>query len=116
MACDHERDVVLGDSQREYDQFGVEERSRREFLIVLAAFGMSTALPCTPLLAQDAAKIAKSPAETPKTFRVWVFSDAHVGRDKKYGSRESLAEALRKSESESGFDWEHALDCDDIYS
>ena len=114
MARDHERDVVLADSQREYNQFGVRERSRREFLIVLAAFGMSTALACGPLLAQDAAKIAKPPAETPKTFRVWVFSDAHVGRDKKYGPRESLAEALRQSESASGFDWDIALDLGDI--
>ena len=114
MACHHEREVALADSQREYNQFGVRERSRREFLIVLAAFGMSTALACAPLLAQDAAKIAKSPAETPKTFRVWVFSDAHVGRDKKYGSRESLAEALRQSESASGFDWDIALDLGDI--
>src|SRR5450432_4594913 len=114
MACDRERDIVLADSQREYNQFGVGERSRREFLIVLAAFGMSTALACSPLLAQDAAKIAKSSAETPKTFRVWVFSDAHVGRDKKYGPRESLAEALRQSESASGFDWDIALDLGDV--
>jgi hypothetical protein len=52
--------------------------------------------------------------EAPGTFRVWVFSDAHVGRDKKYGNRESLAEALRQSESAPGFHWDIALDLGDM--
>jgi hypothetical protein len=43
-----------------------------------------------------------------------VFADAHVGRDKKYGPRESLADALRQSESSSGFDWDIALDLGDV--
>jgi hypothetical protein len=47
-------------------------------------------------------------------FRVWVFSDAHVGRDKKYGPRDSLAEAISQSESASGFDWDIALDLGDM--
>jgi len=46
---------------------------------------------------------------------VWVFSDAHVERDEKYGNgRKSLAEALQQSESQSGFDWDIALDLGDI--
>ena len=49
----------------------------------------------------------------PRTFRVWVFADAHVGTDKKEG-RESLAEPLRQSESTPGFDWELALDLGDM--
>ena len=35
--------------------------------------------------------------QAPRTFRVWVFADAHVGSDQKKG-RESLATALRQSE------------------
>jgi hypothetical protein len=51
--------------------------------------------------------------ESPKTFRVWVFSDAHVGSDKEHG-RDSLAEALRQSESVRGFQWQIALDLGDM--
>ena len=50
---------------------------------------------------------------TPRTFRVWVFSDAHVGTDKKNG-RESLATALRQSKSDTGFPWDIALDLGDM--
>jgi hypothetical protein len=50
---------------------------------------------------------------SPRTFRVWVFSDAHVGTDKAQG-RESLATALRQSESASGFEWDVALDLGDM--
>jgi len=49
----------------------------------------------------------------PRIFRVWVFSDAHVGSDRRWG-RESLAEALRQSESASGFAWDIALDLGDM--
>jgi hypothetical protein len=48
-----------------------------------------------------------------RTFRVWVFADAHVGTDQKNG-RESLATALRQSEGPSGFDWDIALDLGDL--
>jgi hypothetical protein len=51
--------------------------------------------------------------QAPKTFRVWVFSDAHVGSDQKKG-RESLATALRQSEGPSGFSWDIALDLGDM--
>ncbi len=55
----------------------------------------------------------KAQGQAPKTFRVWVFADAHVGTDIKQG-RESLAEAIRQSESSSGFDWDIALDLGDM--
>ena len=51
--------------------------------------------------------------ETPRRFRVWVFSDAHVGSDKANG-RESLTTAIRQSEGASGFDWDIALDLGDM--
>jgi Calcineurin-like phosphoesterase len=51
--------------------------------------------------------------EPPKTFRVWVFADAHVGSDREAG-RESLADAIRQSESGAGFDWDIALDLGDL--
>jgi Calcineurin-like phosphoesterase len=57
--------------------------------------------------------LLKPQGESPKTFRVWVFSDAHVGSDKEHG-RDSLAEALRQSESVRGFQWQIALDLGDI--
>ena len=56
---------------------------------------------------------AAAPAAAPRTFRVWVFSDAHVGTDKEFG-RDSLATALQQSESAAGFDWDIALDLGDI--
>jgi hypothetical protein len=52
-------------------------------------------------------------SQTPQTFRVWVFADAHVGTDLRNG-RESLATALRQSESASGFAWDIALDLGDM--
>ena len=68
-------------------------------------------MPCGSVLA---AENAKPKGESPVRFRVWVFSDAHVGRDKKYGPRDSLAEAISQSESASGFDWDIALDLGDM--
>jgi hypothetical protein len=50
---------------------------------------------------------------TPATFRVWVFSDAHVGSDK-VGGRDSLATAIRQSEGPTGFEWDIALDLGDM--
>ena len=85
------------------------ERSRREFLAAIAALGVCATVPGKSLLAENPV-----PTDKPKTFQVWVFSDAHVGRDKKYGPRESLAEAIRQSESAAGFDWDIALDLGDI--
>jgi hypothetical protein len=51
--------------------------------------------------------------QAPKTFRVWLFSDAHVGSDQNNG-RESLSTALRQSEGASGFSWDIALDLGDM--
>ncbi|HSG35470.1 MAG TPA: metallophosphoesterase, partial [Sphingomonadaceae bacterium] len=52
------------------------------------------------------------------TLRLWAFSDSHVGTDMRHG-RESLADALRQSESggaEGGppFDWDLALNLGDM--
>ncbi|WP_395310179.1 metallophosphoesterase [Mycobacterium sp. AMU20-3851] len=44
-------------------------------------------------------------------FRLWAFGDAHVGTDKQFG-RESLAEAIRQSESD--FAWDIAVDAGDM--
>src|SRR6266702_1224766 len=65
------------------------------------------------LIAVLAFELASADGVAPRIFRVWVFSDAHVGTDKKYG-RESLATALRQSESATGFDWDIALDLGDL--
>jgi hypothetical protein len=48
-----------------------------------------------------------------RTFRVWVFSDAHVGSDLSQG-RESLAIPLSQSEGPKGFDWDIALNLGDL--
>jgi hypothetical protein len=85
--------------------------SRRDFLTALAVLGVSTVMPCSSLLAEEN---AKPKGDSPRRFRVWVFSDAHVGRDKKYGPRDSLAEAISQSESASGFEWDIALDLGDM--
>ena len=85
----------------------------RRFLTLLTALGMATALACGSLLAQNAPHSAKGRGQTPRKFRVWVFADAHVGSDKKHG-RESLAEAIRQSESAEGFEWDIALDLGDM--
>jgi hypothetical protein len=52
-------------------------------------------------------------SQTPRTFRVWVFADAHVGTDLENG-RESLALALRQSEAATGLAWDIALDLGDL--
>ena len=46
--------------------------------------------------------------QTSRTFRVWVFANAHVGTDLEHGL-ESLATAIRQSESANGFPWELAI-------
>lgn len=57
---------------------------------------------------------ARADSQTgPRTFRVWVFSDAHVGSDLRYG-RESLAIPLTQSEGPKGFDWDIALNLGDL--
>jgi hypothetical protein len=66
-----------------------------------------------PFLIVIVAVLARTNAPAPKTFNVWLFSDAHVGTDKTNG-RESLATAIRQSESASGFGWDIALDLGDM--
>ena len=65
------------------------------------------------LIAVLACGLASAESMAPRTFRVWVFADAHVDTDKRNG-RESLATALRQSESAAGFDWDIALDLGDL--
>ena len=73
----------------------------------LSPLSLAIAIACLFL---GPAATAQQPA---RTFRVWVFSDAHVGTDLANG-RESLATALRQSEGPSGFDWDIALDLGDM--
>lgn len=51
---------------------------------------------------------AGADAQPARTFRLWLFADAHVGTDKANG-RDSLATALEQSEGASGFDWDIAF-------
>ncbi len=51
--------------------------------------------------------------QAPRKFRVWVFSDSHVGSDLRAG-RESLAIPLRQSENPGGFEWDVALNLGDV--
>jgi hypothetical protein len=89
------------------------QHSRRGFLGTLAAFGICASVPAS--LLNRTKEDPKLQSKTPSQFRVWVFSDAHVARDQKYGNgRESLADALRQSESDSGFDWDVALNLGDL--
>jgi hypothetical protein len=111
MGRDDGGDLESG-SHRKSDGLATRKGSRREFLTSLTALGLSTAVP-ESLLAPGFAKGAKRPGQTQKEFRVWVWADAHVGTDKKNG-RDSLAEAIRQSESPSGFDWDMALDLGDV--
>ena len=104
---------VVAGSSTTCDQSGTQNHSRRDFLIALVALGMSPVMPCSSWLKQASSNLL-SKSETPKKFRVWAFSDAHVSRDAKYGPRESLAEAIRQSESASGFDWDIALNIGDM--
>jgi hypothetical protein len=65
------------------------------------------------LVATLATGLVHAAAPAPGTFRVWIFSDAHVGTDQQHG-RESLATALKQSESPAGFAWDIALDLGDM--
>jgi len=60
-----------------------------------------------------AARVAVVPVLSSRkpSLRLWAFSDAHVGTDRRRG-RNSLAEALVQSES-GAFDWDIALDLGD---
>jgi len=85
----------------------------RKLATSFADLAMSTLLSCGPVFAQDAVNTVNGRGTAPRVFRVWVFADAHVGTDKKH-SRESLAEAIRQSESAAGFEWDIAVDLGDM--
>ncbi len=70
---------VMWDSNKTTDQLDSSNQSRREFLTALVGLGVSTAISFRSLSAADNAMRKKS--ESPMQFRLWVFSDAHVGRD-----------------------------------
>ena len=91
------------------------DHSRRHFLSAIGAFGVCAPFSGSPWFEAFSGIDHKHPTESARKFGVWVFSDAHVARDEKYGNgRESLAEALQQSESQSGFDWDIALDLGDM--
>ncbi len=48
-----------------------------------------------------------------RPLNLWAFSCAHVGTDLRQGGRESLAEAIRQSESPAGFAWHIAVNLGD---
>lgn len=84
--------------------------TRREFgqktARALALGAASTALPA----------FAQESAASPRQFRVWATSDAHVGTDMRR-DRESLAIAIAQSEGRGpgpGFDWDIALHLGDF--
>lgn len=62
--------------------------------------------------------LGRGTAESSDRFRLWAFSDAHVGSDLRYGHRESLVEAMQQSEfgtpdGAPSFDWDVAVDLGD---
>jgi hypothetical protein len=101
------------DSQEKRRQSAAVGHSRRDFLSAIAAFGVSRTVSLGSLLRAASTKSATSKSQPPKSFRVWLISDAHVGSDMKHG-RESLSTALRQSESATGFDWDIALNLGDM--
>src|SRR5262245_24080589 len=86
--------------------------SKRDVFALLAGLGLS---PLAARFSYAAPATAERAAQSGKqnTFRVWIFSDAHVGTDKRFG-RDSLADPILQSESESGFDWDIAIDLGDL--
>ncbi len=81
--------------------------TRREFHQTVA-LGVTTGL-------ASATRPATSDT-SPRQFRLWATSDAHVGTDRKR-DRESLAEAIRQSEGFGpgpGFDWDMAVHLGDF--
>lgn len=65
-------------------------------------------------LVRASAAADEAPVKTPRQFRLWAISDAHVGTDLRHHQRESLADAIRQSErgGEEGappFEWDIAV-------
>ncbi len=86
--------------------------SRREFTLATAqALALGAVTTTLPASAQETA-----PALSPRQFRLWATSDAHVGTDLKR-KRESLAEAIAHSEGRGpgpGFEWDMAVHLGDF--
>ena len=83
--------------------------SRRKFLATTSLAAVGSSIRPASSFAQSAPSDA---------FSLWAFSDAHVGSDRRYGSRESLVEAISQSEfgTDDGappFDWNIAVDLGD---
>lgn len=79
--------------------------TRRDFLKTSLATGLAVPGAAAPQASAD-------------TLRLWAFSDAHVGSDRRYGRRESLVEAIQQSEfgtpdGAPSFDWDVAVDLGD---
>jgi hypothetical protein len=113
MTRKHGLDSAAVSSRHARGRLDKRQPSRREFLAELAVVGTAAYLAPSSLLAQDALQTVAPRGDGSRTFGIWVFSDAHVGRDKNNG-RESLAEAIRQSESAAGFNWNIALDLGDM--
>ena len=94
-----------------------EKRSltRREFTrTTCQAVMLGAAAQGLPLAAQEP---APATAASPRQFRLWATSDAHVGTDLRKNGRESLADAIRQSEGfgeSPGFEWDIALHLGDF--
>jgi hypothetical protein len=86
---------------------------RRALPKATAAPGIAALVPTDPL--RGGAGLASVNNGSSKPLRVWVFSGAHVSRDKQYGNGvQRLARVLRQSESASSFAWDIALDLGDL--
>src|SRR4051794_5046757 len=93
-------------------------------IALLGVLAFVTAAPTSPVNTNQPARArsASNSKAAPRIFRVWVFSDAHVGQDLRGplfpgmtgAPRQSLATALRQSEGPRGFDWDIALDLGDL--
>ena len=79
---------------KRYDDMGKRTLTgRRELLRALGASGLAAMV--TSALPLDGPATAGADGRPSKTLRVWVFSDAHVSRDKQQGKGlESLARGV----------------------
>jgi hypothetical protein len=80
--------------------------TRRDFLRTSLAAGLTGSAQADP------------PQTSSDALRLWAFSDAHVGSDRRYGRRESLVEAIQQSEFGTpdrapSFEWDIAVDLGD---
>jgi hypothetical protein len=81
--------------------------------LALSISGMAPRQASSQVSSERREALKPDSSQKPRTFNVWVFSDAHVGTDLNQG-RLSLATPLRQSESATGFGWDIALDLGDL--